>query len=600
MNSNDCSLPTELRRTLQLNAVTFEYTLGDLGEYVDTGLLVAMGHFAHQIGLPAMFRHFVQLKQKKLRHDPIDKLLTFFVSLVDGCGYTSDINTVLKPYPALAHAWTLPGFAGQSVVNETLHLLTWTQIKQIDQVVQGLFEQQRLARQQPRNVPLIVDADTMGLRVSPGSHSIEWAEVGYFPKAKGQKGLQFSAAFIGANFRECLGGLLAPGYAHILNQMPALLELIEKRLGTPPRRGDLLRQRARQLQAHARTCEASAASYEARLQQRYQQISARQGHVRVHQAQIDALKARIRRLPKRAKRLQKALAVHQARVRWYRQQERVALKAIERLRERAVRAQREAMAFREEAQTLLELAAQPVSLGQSRLILLRGDAGLGTADTLTILAERGYLFVLKGRDPRTAHNLVTSVKPAAWQRVDAHLRAAEIIGHPLTGCPYPVRLVLCERTNDQGKVSYYFLTSNLSPQTYAAPELVRFYNDRQTIEAFNKVIGGVLFLRHLRTGNIIANYAVAQMAMLAQDFLSWSAHAFFTGTPYEGIAIRELVQKGLRVVARVTWPQPGFCRTELSAASPYAQAFVAGPRGTAGQPPLPFVFDPAPKRRKTE
>lgn len=88
--------------------------------------------------------------------------------------------------------------------------------------------------------------------------------------------------------------------------------------------------------------------------------------------------------------------------------------------------------------------------------------------------------------------------------------------------------------------------------------------------------------------------------MLAQDFLSWSAHAFFTGTPYEGIAIRELVQKGLRVVARVIWPQPGFCRTELSAESPYARAFVAGPRGTVGQPLLPFVFDPTPKRRKTE
>ena len=72
MNNNDGSLPTELRRTLQINAVTFEYTLGDLGEYVDTGLLVAMGHFAHQIGLPAMFRHLVQIKQKKLRHDPID------------------------------------------------------------------------------------------------------------------------------------------------------------------------------------------------------------------------------------------------------------------------------------------------------------------------------------------------------------------------------------------------------------------------------------------------------------------------------------------------------------------------------------------------
>jgi hypothetical protein len=263
-------------------------------------------------------------------------------------------------------------------VNETLHLLTWSQVKQIDQVFQALFEQQSLARQQPRDVPLIVDVDTMGLRVSPGSHAIEWAELGYFPKAKGQKGLQFSAAFMGANFRECLGGLLAPGYAHILNQMPALLELIEQRLGIPPRRGDLLRQRARLLQAQARAREIAAADYLDRVQHRYQQISARQARAAVHQAEIDALKTRIRRLPKRAKRLQKSLAHAQARLRWYRQRERDDLKAIERWRERAVHSQREANALREEAQALLDLAAQPVSLGQSRLILLRGDAGLGS------------------------------------------------------------------------------------------------------------------------------------------------------------------------------------------------------------------------------
>jgi hypothetical protein len=96
------ALPTELRRTLQVNTITFEYTLGALGEYVDAGLLVAMGHFAHQIGWPAAFRGFVDIQQKQLRHDPIDKLLTGFVSLVDGCGYTSDIDTALKPRPAHA------------------------------------------------------------------------------------------------------------------------------------------------------------------------------------------------------------------------------------------------------------------------------------------------------------------------------------------------------------------------------------------------------------------------------------------------------------------------------------------------------------------
>ena len=86
------------------------------------------------------------------------------------------------------------------------------------------------------------------------------------------------------------------------------------------------------------------------------------------------------------------------------------------------------------------------------------------------------------------------------------------------------------------------------------------------------------------------------MAMLAYDFLSWSAHAFFTGTAHEGIAIRELVEKGLRVIARVVWPQPGVCRTELAAASPYARAFVGGAKGADGQQALPLEISGAPRR----
>ncbi len=113
------------------------------------------------------------------------------------------------------------------------------------------------------------------------------------------------------------------------------------------------------------------------------------------------------------------------------------------------------------------------------------------------------------------------------------------------------------------------------------------------------MIGNVLFLDHLRTGSITANEAVAQFAMLAHDVLSWSAHRFFAGTPYDGIAIRELVQKGLHVIARVSWPQPNVCRIEFTQDTPYARAFVAGPQGANGQLPLALNFGPAPAGQKT-
>ena len=164
------TLTNDLSRTLQVGEIKFEYLIVPQGDYVEAGLLVAMGHLAQEIGLPAAFRHLTHLKQKQLRYNPIDKLLTFFVSLVDGCGYTSDINQRLKPYPALAHAWGLLEFPGQNAVNGTLHTLKWEHMQQIDQVFQRLFEQNSLVlRQSPQDLLVVDDIDTKGLSVSPRS-----------------------------------------------------------------------------------------------------------------------------------------------------------------------------------------------------------------------------------------------------------------------------------------------------------------------------------------------------------------------------------------------------------------------------------------------
>jgi hypothetical protein len=585
-------------RTLQVGAVTFEYLIVPQSDYVEAGLLAALGHFAQEIGLPTAFRQFIHLKQKQIRYDPVDKLLTFFVSLVDGCGYTSDINQRLKPYPALARAWDLSEFAGQNAVNGTLHALKPEHLQQIEHVFQFLFERNSLALQQSPQELLIVDIDTKGITVSPRSQRFEWAEGGYFPGPRNQKGLQFSAAFIGANFREVLGGHLAPGYAHVTHGLPAILQLIEKRLGPPPRRGDFLKQHARLLQAEAHAQEERADAADRHVEQAYEHLGKIHRRSAAHQAQIRVLQARIRRLPKRKRKLQRQIEAHRAKIRQDHRREKVFRQRIERLQHRAIQAHQAAGLLHEASHNMSASAERPIEIGKVRLILIRSDSALGTGDIVTQLLESGYLFVIKGRDSRTACKLAQDIQPHEWQCVDGHLRAAEAKITHIRGCPFELRLVVCARTSDKGQVSYYFLITNLSGLQYPAVTLVEFYNQRQTIEAFNKVIGQVLFLDHLRTGSITANEAVAQFAMMAHDVLSWSAHRFFAGTPYDGIAIRELVQKGLHVIARVSWPQPNVCRIEFTQDTPYARAFVAGPQGMNGQLPLALNFGPA-ARRKT-
>ena len=157
--------------------------------------------------------------------------------------------------------------------------------------------------------------------VSPRSRRFEWAERGYFPGGRNQKGLQFSAAFIGAGFREVLGGHLAPGYAHLTHGLPALLQLVEKRLGPPPRRGDLLKHHARLLDAEATLQLERAATCDHQIQRRYLHLRTVQARLTTHQAQFQVLKARIRRLPKRARKLKRQIAAHQDKFRRDRRRE---------------------------------------------------------------------------------------------------------------------------------------------------------------------------------------------------------------------------------------------------------------------------------------
>lgn len=49
------------------------YFLVPLGDYVDADLKTALGHFAQEIGLPNVLRHFIHIRQKHIRHAPLDK-----------------------------------------------------------------------------------------------------------------------------------------------------------------------------------------------------------------------------------------------------------------------------------------------------------------------------------------------------------------------------------------------------------------------------------------------------------------------------------------------------------------------------------------------
>jgi len=580
---------TNSSRTRRVGALQFIYRLANLDEFCDHGLLVAMGHFAQAIGLPDAFHRFIHLKMKKIRHDPVDKLLTFFISLVDGCGYTSDIDTALRPYPPIATAWGLPtGFADQGLVNDTLHALQPEHLGQIKELFQYLFQHNSLALRQPMSTPLIVDVDLMGIPLSRKSFLMEGAEAGYFPQGPGHEGLQFAAAFIGEGFREVLGGHLAPGSAHILSQWPELLKIIQRRLGRPQPRRALLRQHADLLEAEAKRLTERAMATDRKIISLWEKVSAHLHKAEMHQARIAELEGRGRRLPQRASQYQKQIAEEERLIARHQQLMEQNRAHILSRRDQAGTDQKRAQELQQEALRLRTLAQERPESFVPRFIILRGDSHSGTAAVVTDLYEAGYYFVFKGYSTDTAVMLAQEIPdPNDWLPVDSTLRVAEAKRTQIMGCPFPLRIVVGRRSHDNEPDTYFHLLSNLPISFLDTVELAHFYNGRQTIEAFNKVSGHVIHFRHLRTHRLVPNEAFVQLGLLAYDFWSWSSDEFFAGTEYEGIGMRELVTKGLHVMSRVTW-QGNECITELSVRSSYAQAFVKGPSSPAGQLPLPL------------
>jgi hypothetical protein len=81
--------------------------------------LAAIGVKLSQLNLFGPIRTHVQIRQKTIKHTPVDKLYDAFISLLAGAHGLVEINTRLRTDPALQHAFGRSACAEQSVVQET-------------------------------------------------------------------------------------------------------------------------------------------------------------------------------------------------------------------------------------------------------------------------------------------------------------------------------------------------------------------------------------------------------------------------------------------------------------------------------------------------
>ena len=120
----------------------------------------------------------VQIRQKTIKHTPLEKLQDAFIAILSGAHGLSEVNTRVRPDKALQRAFGRSSCAEQSVVQETLDRCTATNIEQMEAAVDTIFRKHAEAyRHDYKSDLLLLDVDFTGL---PCGKRAEMSEKGYF------------------------------------------------------------------------------------------------------------------------------------------------------------------------------------------------------------------------------------------------------------------------------------------------------------------------------------------------------------------------------------------------------------------------------------
>lgn len=522
-----------------MDSIVKRYRLANFDDFSITGFLVPTGHYAQEIGLIDLFKEHLKIDMKTVHHTPVDKIIELFVSMIAGCPDVKTINNRLVSDRLAAAAWCQKQFADQSRVSEVIHRITPENLLQLEEIFHSLFSQRSLAQRHPVSELLVVDVDMTGLPVSPTSKTYEGAAFGFMQKETG-KGYKLTCAYTGGELGEVFGGLVDPGSAHCATKLIDLLLLIEKRVGSPPR----------SLHKYRASIERSLS--EAGNLERRSQCRREEAH--------------------RARKSQR--------------------KAV--LERRAHKLDTRAQLLREKVADSLQIADSFDTLRSSnpyRAILVRGDAGFGSVDNIMLLLDLGYDFLLKGYSPHTARNLAQGIAEKEWVPFNSATSVAELGAIGLPECRYSVRTVLGRSKTPRPESYQYFHLVTTIPEKVKNPlGLLKFYNARQTIEAFIKTGKNILNLKHFRVRNFYGIEFTLRLGLLAHNFMNWARRDIFAGTPLARMGIREFVEQAMRVPARSEPLGMDTLITLFPETSLYAQALVqAIERKSSAQLALSFT-----------
>jgi hypothetical protein len=150
--------------------------------------LAAVGVHMRQEGIWDVVAAHVQIKQKAIKHKPIDKLLDAFINILAGGHGLVEVNTRVRPDQALQRAFGRTACADQSTISDTLNVCTPENVIQMEQAAKMLYRRYGHGyRHNYQESYQLLDVDLTGM---PAGHQGEGVTKGYFRAGRNRRGRQ--------------------------------------------------------------------------------------------------------------------------------------------------------------------------------------------------------------------------------------------------------------------------------------------------------------------------------------------------------------------------------------------------------------------------
>jgi len=166
----------------------------------------------------------VHVRQKTIKHTPVEKLTDAFIAILAGAHGLSEINTRVRSDAALQRAFGRSCCAEQSVVQETLDACSIEQVRQMKCAFKALMMSHSRAYRHAYKTKLqLLDVDMTGL---PCGRQAERASKGYFANKPHRYGRQM-ARVVATDYEEVVLDWVGPGNVQLNKVLRPLIEETE-------------------------------------------------------------------------------------------------------------------------------------------------------------------------------------------------------------------------------------------------------------------------------------------------------------------------------------------------------------------------------------